>query len=847
MAAKEKSTFSQFFKEDAELVQDIIYGQNGQEISASVGTVNKPVVPQYPKITTASEGEIIEYWKKLRSFFRNDLNKDGIPEDLKPVHMAPLYEKIIIGTDFPVWIADANYDGLGEYCLSLKELLESRLPVLGHEETDGKIVKDNIDRVVHIANKLLFNHREQDFRQIIDEALEELRNQLDISGSDLETFENDIQKLSDHLPDNGVLIPYSSHTVFDIMEAAMFASHDARRKQLKEEISQLKNKLYDLLRADEEKNPRKQKATDMQNSLDFAEGMVNFNELSSILPESGSVSIEEDRVKRIIKVIQDFENAEPILDQQAFMAIGEYLEKRKNIAWNNLFPNIETQIYTKGTGSKTITKLFKKHIKAWTNLFIAMRTGQLELENSYQADVHDDYFSHFTWRNLSIEELDNCPYFMLVADDIELFESEFNKLSVTLDKNIPIKIVAVKSDNSRTEDEIVDLHTQAELGSVMLSHKNIYVAQCTSITPKELFNVFQEGLTAFAPAVFNILNVDAETHDNPYLWTSASIESRDFPGFIYAGMLGTPWGRRFTVDNNPQPQLSWPNHEVEYENKDGDKEMLEAAFTFADLAILNPSYHYHFMDIEPQYWTDNLITLDQYIDNTREENIGKLPFIWTMDSQSILHKTCVSWQVALAAQERLDFWRFLQENSGIHNYHVAIAKEKTTAELEKKHEEAMLVLREAHKKELEEVRKEEAGKVMDNLTSVLLNLDSSTLDLAGSSAAPASTSEDTAPAEPVAKQEESQPAAEEEEMLSQDPYIDTPMCTSCNECIEKNKEMFKYNGDKMAYIADASKGTFRQLVEAAEACPVNIIHPGTPLNKNEDGLAELIERAKEFN
>ena len=84
-------------------------------------------------------------------------------------------------------------------------------------------------------------------------------------------------------------------------------------------------------------------------------------------------------------------------------------------------------------------------------------------------------------------------------------------------------------------------------------------------------------------------------------------------------------------------------------------------------------------------------------------------------------------------------------------------------------------------------------------------------------------------------------------MLSQDPYIDTPMCTSCNECIEKNKEMFKYNGDKMAYIADASKGTFRQLVEAAEACPVNIIHPGTPLNKNEDGLAELIERAKEFN
>jgi hypothetical protein len=298
---------------------------------------------------------------------------NGLPDDLKPVHMAPLYEKIIIGTDFPVWIADANYDGKGEYCLSLKEVLESRLPVLGHEENDGKIVKENLDRIVNIANKLLFNHREQDFRQIIDDALVELSKQLEITGSDLETFEKDIQKLSDHLPDNGVLIPYSSHTVFDIMEAAMFASHDQRRKQLKAEIVQLKNKLHDLLRADEEKNPRKQKAKDMKDTLEFAEDIVDFNELSSILPESGSVSIEEDRIKRIVKVIKDLENAEPILDQQAFMAIGEYLEKRKNIAWNNLFPNIETQIYKKGTGSKTITRAFKKYMKPWTNLFISMR------------------------------------------------------------------------------------------------------------------------------------------------------------------------------------------------------------------------------------------------------------------------------------------------------------------------------------------------------------------------------------------------------------------------------------------------------------------------------------------
>jgi hypothetical protein len=58
--------------------------------------------------------------------------------------------------------------------------------------------------------------------------------------------------------------------------------------------------------------------------------------------------------------------------------------------------------------------------------------------------------------------------------------------------------------------------------------------------------------------------------------------------------------------------------------------------------------------------------------------------------------------------------------------------------------------------------------------------------------------------------------------------------------------MFAYNENKQAYIKDITAGTFRQLVEAAEACQVAIIHPGKPLNPAEPGLAELIERAAPY-
>jgi len=82
--------------------------------------------------------------------------------------------------------------------------------------------------------------------------------------------------------------------------------------------------------------------------------------------------------------------------------------------------------------------------------------------------------------------------------------------------------------------------------------------------------------------------------------------------------------------------------------------------------------------------------------------------------------------------------------------------------------------------------------------------------------------------------------------LSDDPYIETPRCTTCNECTQINNKMFVYDANKQAFIANPDAGTYRQLVEAAESCQVAIIHPGKPRNLNEPGLEELIERAEAF-
>ncbi len=59
--------------------------------------------------------------------------------------------------------------------------------------------------------------------------------------------------------------------------------------------------------------------------------------------------------------------------------------------------------------------------------------------------------------------------------------------------------------------------------------------------------------------------------------------------------------------------------------------------------------------------------------------------------------------------------------------------------------------------------------------------------------------------------------------------------------------MFAYNEVKQAYIKDVTAGTFRQLVLAAEKCPVAIIHPGAPVNPDEPDLEKWMKRAEPFN
>ena len=162
----------------------------------------------------------------------------------------------------------------------------------------------------------------------------------------------------------------------------------------------------------------------------------------------------------------------------------------------------------------------------------------------------------------------------------------------------------------------------------------------------------------------------------------------------------------------------------------------------------------------------------------------------------------------------------------------------------------------AHAEELARVRRDEARDALQRLARSLLGADARSLASTVLTAPEPAVAEPQPPAASSPATPEPAPAdiaesaAEVPETLddeAEEPWVDSVLCTSCNDCLDINNRLFVYNANKQAVIGDPRAGTYAQLVQAAEKCPARCIHPGLPLDPNEPELETLIKRARPFN
>jgi ferredoxin len=379
-----------------------------------------------------------------------------------------------------------------------------------------------------------------------------------------------------------------------------------------------------------------------------------------------------------------------------------------------------------------------------------------------------------------------------------------------------------------------------------MAHRETFAISSTLARPEPLVMRLTRMFREPRPGVLLVPLASAAPPEWRPLLAEAALQGRACPDFLYDPDAGHSWADRFDVDGNPDPESAWPVHRIAY-LEDETERTLTTAFTFADAVALEPAYLRHLRTIPRVAWQDDVqVPLADYVANFEPgKGAREIPFLWVVDDAGNLQRAVVTRELALACRDRLRSWRVLQELGGFENAYAeraaAAAREAALAEAARERDE----LEQAHAEALAGARSEGASESMRQLAAALLNRDAlaATAPVAAAAAATAAVVEaEAAPAAAVEAE-----AEEEASLAFDDPYIDTILCTSCNECTNLNNRLFQYNGDKQASIADASAGSFAELVKAAKLCPARCIHPGKPRSDDTTATPELIASAAEFN
>ncbi|HSM09367.1 MAG TPA: 2-oxoacid:acceptor oxidoreductase family protein [Gemmatimonadota bacterium] len=529
--------------------------------------------------------------------------------------------------------------------------------------------------------------------------------------------------------------------------------------------------------------------------------------------------------------------------------------------------------------------LFEGQMRIMADNFTSVRRAELLTSDEYDADEHEPFFAAFDWRQFDDEEFHLCPPILAMGGDGAMLDIGFQNLSRLLASGKPIRVVVLdtqvysntggQSCTSGFTGQIADMaaygqaqhgkeETRKEMALIALAHRGAYVLQSSQASASHMMQGILRGLNSRRPAVFNIYTPCPVEHGVADEWAPHSaklaLESRAFPFMIYDPDAGDTVADCIDLEGNPEIDELWPGYKLDYVDADGAEQTMELPLTIADWAATEGRFGKHFRRIAEDA-DGEFVPFHEYYELSVEEREDKLPFVYTLREDRRLDRLSVSDEIVELAEDRQLFWSQLKELAGL-----------DTADLEAEFESRAEAIRSEYESRLRELEANYPKVVAHRLAEGLLaaggdrtvsqlleeaansppvsfapGADVETIE--PSAGVPAAAPEGPAvavAAEPIAGGE-SEHEEDEDDDLAMAPYIESALCTSCDDCLNINKKMFAYNDNKQAYIKDAGAGTFAQLVKAAEKCPAAIIHPGTPVNPKEKDLEKWIERARPFN
>jgi len=777
-----------------------------------------------------------------------------VTEGSLPALLGPYRDLSTIRYQYPLYLCSPQSADDHQLAKPVTKFLRDTVEAFAPGEGAARILKDNLPWIERYLREEIGDGAPVDALPLVSRAAEALQDHLGLDESNRDHLQADLEKLHKASGENGQFLGYGPYVSIHLMVHAIHHRCNRKRQAFREEVDRRIQVLQELLDIERSKTILSNEPGRQQGSAGSGPALIDPAALSEVLERRsrGSVAMSPERhqrIERALTVLQEYQD-EPVLVR----FVGELEDSQ-------FTQSTMLEVISNSDPCRRAAEIFEHEAARFARVFAAVRIAGLEIEGIYDPAVHDSWFAGFDWQAFSEAEMYLVTRVVAVASADHIAGDGLPSFSRLLTSRMPVNILvwvtAYDNPGAMPGEGPFDSF-RFELGYFGIGHRQAVVAQTSAANYEDLLSGFLTALDGTRTCLHLIDNGTQIQTQGPLLhsWVvaSAALESRAQPFILVNPEAGDHAAERVSFGSNPQPERDWPVETFSYQNTEGEITEMDLAFTFADYSLLIPQLHEYFRMVPDGCHSEDLVSVDSYLNLPADRSDRCVPFVWAVDAEGALHRLAVSRILMLACQDRLNYWRTLQELAGIQNPYVDLAIEKVREEEQLADAAQRQQLLEEHSEELETVRSETASEVMGQLVDVLMGGDIASLIQGGGPVASTPASDTSPAAEPIVETESNLaepapevPVEEEEEVSFDEPWIDTMLCTTCDDCMAVNKLVFVYNDDKQAIIADPKAGTFAELVQAAEVCPAKCIHPGNPLNPNEPGLDELITRAEPFN
>ena len=708
---------------------------------------------------------------------------DGL--DLRPALFAGYRDLTRLRYDFPLLLVGKRSDHL--MVQSLSGLIDAALAD-ATRGGDGERIRKHVLRLEQKIRTRVAAGAVGSFSALWERAAGELGASAD------QGLEDSLRRTRAAIKVDGDLADCDAALPARLLQHAWAAVQRQKAEQFREHVSRLVLKLSDILKADHERSEAGRSAKHLKAAVGtgFVEAFdfdAMSRMLSTALPKD---EFPEPRRRRIGQLLD-------VLRAQQFFPAPALATKKTGAAksYSFVFDNCAEALAA-----------FRKRLPKLVELAKAIAIAELEIDGQYSEAKHDALFEQFGANGLDPQDLTPFPDYLVCVNAGRMQAAEHAQLMEILSSGLPIKILLqiddILEEAPDGEGNLNSGMRSRQTANMAIGLNEVYVLQSSSSNLYRFRERMLRGLNYRGPALFSIFSGASGTASGlpPYLVSAAAMESRVFPAFTYDPSAGPNWASRFHLEANPQVDLDWPIRGFAYEDEQHQRVSEDLAFTLVDFVASDRRYARHLARVPRQKWNGSMIPVDESLTRERKGLPDKVPSLLMVDAGNVLQKVIVDERLIREARRCREMWHSLQELGGVHNSHA----ERLLARERKAWEERM---------------QQEAEAL--------------------AAAAPAAALPLAPPAAAAAASLDPEPERSPDEA-----YIETARCSTCDECTQINKQMFAYDNNKQAYIADINAGTYAQLVEAAESCQVSVIHPGKPRNPKEPGLEELLKRAEPF-